>query len=237
MQFSVRERDTDRLVGDVGISPADGEPGIVKVGYTISPSVQGRGYATEAVGALVDYAFGTLGADVIRAYASADNLPSIRVAEKVGMTLIERFTGHDEDGEWTGVRYERAATIRRVSPSNADLVELLRRAGDDESDHRRRALHRASRAAMFWSEEADDLAATGRSLTELRSVGPWVEAKILGWIEQPPDVPEADETDADTSRSPRSDVSSTAIPRGRPRRTPTSRCTPPTATARSHCPR
>jgi putative hydrolase len=81
-----------------------------------------------------------------------------------------------------------------VSPSNADLVELLRRAGDDESEHRRRALHRASRAATFWSEEADDLAATGRSLTELRSVGPWVEAKILGWIEQPPDVPEPDET-------------------------------------------
>ena len=107
VQFSVRERDTERLVGDVGISLADGEPGVVKVGYTISPSVQGRGYATEAVTALVDYAFETLEADVVRAYASADNLPSIRVAEKVGLTLIERFTGHDEDGPWTGVRYER----------------------------------------------------------------------------------------------------------------------------------
>jgi histidinol phosphatase-like PHP family hydrolase len=81
-----------------------------------------------------------------------------------------------------------------VSLSNADLVELLRRAGDDESDHRRRALHRASRAAMFWPEEAGDLAAAGRSLTELRSVGPWVEAKILSWIDEPPEVPEPDET-------------------------------------------
>ena len=107
VQFSVRERDTDRLVGDVGISPADGEPGVVKVGYTISPSSQRRGYATEAVGALVEYAFRTLGADVVRAYASADNAPSIRVAEHVGMRLIERFTGHDEDGEWSAVRYER----------------------------------------------------------------------------------------------------------------------------------
>jgi RimJ/RimL family protein N-acetyltransferase len=107
VQFSVRERDTDRLVGDVGISTADGEPGVVKVGYTISPSSQRRGYATEAVGALVDYAFRTLGADVVRAYASADNAPSIRVAEHVGMHLIERFTGHDEDGEWSAVRYER----------------------------------------------------------------------------------------------------------------------------------
>jgi RimJ/RimL family protein N-acetyltransferase len=111
VQFSVEDRD-GRLVGDVGISPADGEPGVLKVGYTVSPAFQGRGFATEAVRALVDYAFRTLGADVVRAYASADNVPSIRVAEKVGMTLVERFTGHDEDGEWSGVRYER----RRVAP-------------------------------------------------------------------------------------------------------------------------
>ena len=39
----------------------------------------------EAVGALVSYAIGTLGAEVVRAYADADNVSSIRVAEKVGM--------------------------------------------------------------------------------------------------------------------------------------------------------
>jgi RimJ/RimL family protein N-acetyltransferase len=107
VQFSVQEREGGRLVGDVGISPADGEPGVIKVGYTISPVVQGRGYATEAVRALVGYALETLGADVVRAYASADNLPSIRVAEKAGMRLIERFQHHDDDGMWFGVRYER----------------------------------------------------------------------------------------------------------------------------------
>ncbi|HZN43076.1 MAG TPA: PHP domain-containing protein [Actinomycetota bacterium] len=84
-----------------------------------------------------------------------------------------------------------------MSLTNADLVELLRRAGDDESDHRRRALHRASRAAMFWPEEAGDVAASGRSLTELRSVGPWVGAKIHGWLDEPPVVPEPDETRRD----------------------------------------
>jgi RimJ/RimL family protein N-acetyltransferase len=107
VQFSVEELDGGRLVGDVGISPADGEPGVIKVGYTISPVVQGRGYATEAVQALVDYALGTLGAEVVRAYADADNAPSIRVAEKVGMRLIERFEHHEGDEVWFGVRYER----------------------------------------------------------------------------------------------------------------------------------
>jgi RimJ/RimL family protein N-acetyltransferase len=106
VQFSLEDRD-GRLVGDVGISPADGEPGVVKVGYTVAPAFQGRGYATEAVGALVAYAFDTLGADVVRAYASADNAPSIRVAEKVGLQLVDRYEHRDEDGTWQVVRYER----------------------------------------------------------------------------------------------------------------------------------
>lgn len=107
VQFSVERLEDGRLVGDVGLSPADGEPGVVKVGYTVDPSHQRRGYATEAVDALVRYAFDALGADVVRAYASADNAASIAVAEKVGMRLVERFRHVDDDGPWEGVRYER----------------------------------------------------------------------------------------------------------------------------------
>ena len=106
VQFTVEERDTGRLVGDVGLSPADGEPGVIKIGYTIAPEFQGLGYATEAVAALVDYAFDRLGADVVRAYASALNVPSHRVAEKVGMRLVERFQGRHNGETWSGVRYE-----------------------------------------------------------------------------------------------------------------------------------
>ena len=106
VQLTVEERETGILVGDVGLSPADDDVGVIKVGYTMSPEVQGRGYATEAVRALIDYAFGTLGADVVRAYASAANLASIRVAEKSGMTLVERIE-RVYDGElWHGVRFE-----------------------------------------------------------------------------------------------------------------------------------
>jgi RimJ/RimL family protein N-acetyltransferase len=106
VQFSVIDRESGELVGDVGMSPAEDEPGVMKVGYTIAPVHQGRGYAGEAVGALVDYALGALGADGVRAYASADNVPSIRVAEKVGMRLIETIEHREGDDVWHGVRYE-----------------------------------------------------------------------------------------------------------------------------------
>lgn len=106
VQFSVEERGGGRLIGDVGLCNVDGEPGVVKVGYTIAPAFQGRGYATEAIGALVAYAFDALGADVVRAHASAENVPSIRVAEKVGMRLVERFEHRDGDEVWHIVRHE-----------------------------------------------------------------------------------------------------------------------------------
>jgi RimJ/RimL family protein N-acetyltransferase len=115
VQFSVEERESGRLVGDVGLSPAEGEPGVMKVGYTTSPDSQGRGYATEAVRALVEYAFDALGADVVRAYASEENEPSIRVAQKVGMRLVQRLEHRYGDEVWYGVRYE----IRREDRGTA----------------------------------------------------------------------------------------------------------------------
>jgi RimJ/RimL family protein N-acetyltransferase len=118
VQLTLEERETGRLVGDVGLSPAQGEQGVIKVGYTIAPAFQGRGYGTEAVRALAAYAFDRLGVDVVRAYASAENLPSIRVAEKVGMRLIERFESRHGDQTWFGVRYE----LRRADPVEAETI-------------------------------------------------------------------------------------------------------------------
>jgi DNA polymerase (family 10) len=84
-----------------------------------------------------------------------------------------------------------------VSLTNGQLAELLARAAEDEptGTHRHRALARASRAALSWADEAFDLVQTGRGLTELRSVGPWL-AKVIGdWLvsDDPPPVPEPPE--------------------------------------------
>jgi len=77
--------------------------------------------------------------------------------------------------------------------SNAEIAVLLSDAARAERDHRRRALERASRAAMFWSEEAWALADAGRALTELPSVGPWVAERIEVVFADPPEGSEPDE--------------------------------------------
>jgi len=79
--------------------------------------LQGRGYATEAVAALVTYSFETLEADVVRIYANEVNVPSIRVAEKAGLRLIERIERSYEGEAWFGVRYElRRQDFRPSTP-------------------------------------------------------------------------------------------------------------------------
>jgi RimJ/RimL family protein N-acetyltransferase len=106
VQFTIEELGTGQVVGDVGLNPLD-EQGVIEIGYTLAPEFQGRGYATEAVGALVAYAFDVLDAEVVRAYAAAVNTPSIRLAERVGLTFVERFEHREGDVVHVGVRYER----------------------------------------------------------------------------------------------------------------------------------
>ncbi|HMC42785.1 MAG TPA: hypothetical protein VKI20_07220, partial [Acidimicrobiales bacterium] len=70
------------------------------------------------------------------------------------------------------------------SLTNGELAELLARAADDEAagTNRHKALIRASRAALFWPEEAASLAAQERQLSELRGVGPWLAGVIGAWL-------------------------------------------------------
>jgi histidinol phosphatase-like PHP family hydrolase len=75
---------------------------------------------------------------------------------------------------------------------NRDVSELLCRAAEQSSfsDQQRRALRRAGRAAYRWPEEAAAIAEAGRSLAELRAVGPWLARVIGAWLAEPPAVPE-----------------------------------------------
>jgi histidinol phosphatase-like PHP family hydrolase len=70
--------------------------------------------------------------------------------------------------------------------SNADLAELLASLANKESGIRRKALKRAARSAFLWPEEAADVLAMGRSLVELRSVGPFIARELQTRLENPP---------------------------------------------------
>ena len=61
--------------------------GSVEIGYGISEEYCGKGYATEAVNAAVDWAMGQPGITRIEAETDPDNTASQRVLEKCGFIL------------------------------------------------------------------------------------------------------------------------------------------------------
>ena len=70
--------------------------------------------------------------------------------------------------------------------SNTDIAELLAQQAERETGIFSRAFRRAARSAFLWPEEVADLVVQNRSLTELRSVGPFIEKQIRNWIDKPP---------------------------------------------------
>jgi RimJ/RimL family protein N-acetyltransferase len=83
--FSMIERETKRWIGRTGPWQPEGWPG-TEVGWGVLPEFAGRGYALEAAAASMDYAVDVLGwTDIIHAIDPA-NLPSIRLAQRLGST-------------------------------------------------------------------------------------------------------------------------------------------------------
>jgi histidinol phosphatase-like PHP family hydrolase len=70
--------------------------------------------------------------------------------------------------------------------TNADLAELLARRADESEGLRQRAFRRAARNAFLWPEEARDLVAAGRPLTELQGIGPFLSVEVAKWLSHPP---------------------------------------------------
>lgn len=58
--------------------------------YGLLPRYWGRGLATEAAQAALQYAFGTLGLPCVHAATNPPNAASVQVLERLGMTLVRR---------------------------------------------------------------------------------------------------------------------------------------------------
>ena len=81
--FSVVEKSSGRWMGQAGPWCPDGWPG-TEVGYSFHMDARGKGYATEACAAAMDYAFDTLGWDEVIHLISPENTASQTVAQRLG---------------------------------------------------------------------------------------------------------------------------------------------------------
>ena len=90
--WAVEEKASGRMIGRTGFLYPEGWPDF-EIGWTFGRSWWGRGYATEAARAALAHAFHVMGRDHVISLIRPGNLPSIRVAERLG----ERFQRKIDD--------------------------------------------------------------------------------------------------------------------------------------------
>lgn len=106
--WAVELKADGRMVGHLGFfdMERDMEPsflGLPEMGWIFDPSVHGQGIALEACKAALEWAEGELGPIEFPAIISTDNVPSMRLAEKLGFV-------REPDGTYKG---EAIAIFRR----------------------------------------------------------------------------------------------------------------------------
>jgi RimJ/RimL family protein N-acetyltransferase len=96
--FSVAavERESGLTVGDMAFHWVSERDRTAEIGFVVDPRHQGKGFATEAARALVDWAFTEAGFHRVIGRTEARNAASARVLEKLGM----RLEAHLVENEW-----------------------------------------------------------------------------------------------------------------------------------------
>ena len=88
-RFAIALKEPDRLVGGVGLDGSSGdgteEPAL---GYWLGRPYWGHGYAREAVAAVIEYGFVSLGLTSIRAYTDPANAASQKVLLHCGLARV-----------------------------------------------------------------------------------------------------------------------------------------------------
>jgi RimJ/RimL family protein N-acetyltransferase len=105
VQMAAIDGATGALCGDCAVRVATDPPQTAEVGVTLAPAWQGRGLATEALGAVVARLFDRH--SIHRVYAQADdrNVPVHRLLERLGLRCEARLLEADWfKGEWATLR-------------------------------------------------------------------------------------------------------------------------------------
>ena len=111
--WAIEEKATGRFLGEAGFleSKRDLDPpveGSLEMGWLVITEAQGRGLATEAVGAAIDWVRAAFPNRRMTCIIDPDNSPSLRVAAKFGFKEFARSSYH----EMPVVMFERSTSDR-----------------------------------------------------------------------------------------------------------------------------
>ena len=85
--WAIVERPSNEVIGHAVLQRLD-KGDLIEVGYALGEAWWGKGYATEAARATVDFGFGPARLGLIVGIARPENLASRRVLEKTGLRYV-----------------------------------------------------------------------------------------------------------------------------------------------------
>ena len=80
----VEDININKVIGTVSITQCSYNYKIVQIGYSFNKNYHKKGYATKAVNAFVEFCFEKLNTERVEAMVLIDNIPSIKLLEKLG---------------------------------------------------------------------------------------------------------------------------------------------------------
>ena len=85
-RWAIIEKKTGECIGQIAYFLVDSKNHFAEIEYCIGSDFQGRGYATEATKAVIEYGFEKMNLNKVQISTKAINIPSKRVIEKCGFT-------------------------------------------------------------------------------------------------------------------------------------------------------
>lgn len=103
--FRIIDKTTGNSIGSCAYKGPPDSEGMVEIAYGVDPEHQGRGYATEAAKALVDFALESDDVKIVRAHTLPVDGPSPQILRKCGFEYVGEVIDPEDGLVW---RWERA---------------------------------------------------------------------------------------------------------------------------------
>lgn len=109
--WAVKEKASGAIVGAACLQHLANQEGApLEIGWRLIPEQNGKGYATEAAKAIIDFAVKQAGATYLVAVADPENIPSQRVMQRLNM----KFKAIEQ-------HYDTPCVVYQLSINGADL--------------------------------------------------------------------------------------------------------------------
>jgi ribosomal-protein-alanine N-acetyltransferase len=114
-RFVVVLKETNELIGWAGLKynteMVNNKVDFYDIGYRLNENFWGKGYASEATVAWLDYGFKTMKIKIMEAAAHTDNIASNRILQKIGMTMTEQYLEDSISWNWYQLENDRFKNV------------------------------------------------------------------------------------------------------------------------------